>query len=586
MKYTNGLILLIVCTFFACKKLPNATKDDLKGKLVGTMGKEAMVVTAHPVASIVGKSILEKGGNAIDAAVAVKFALAVVYPRAGNIGGGGFMVYRAADGTATTLDFREKAPLAAHRDLYLDSLGNVVPRLSIDGHLAVGVPGTVDGMVEAHNKYGKLPWNDLIQPAVDLAEKGYKLTEGLADYLNRYQEYFREFNTTATYFQKETDWEIGELFVQEDLAETLKLIRDNGRDGFYKGKTAELILEEMQRGNGIITQEDLDAYQSVWRNPIRKFYGKEYRIISMGPPSSGGVALLQLGDMMRRFPLKDWGFQDARSAHVMIEAERLVYADRATHLGDMDFYPVPLNELLLESYIQIRANQIDLERAKRSSKVKAGKIKGSNDGRKLLPKESNETTHFSIVDAEGNAVSLTTTLNGNYGSKVFVDKAGFLLNNEMDDFSAKPGVPNMFGLVGNEANSIIAEKRMLSSMTPTIIEKNGELFMVLGSPGGATIITSVFQCMLNVTEFDMTMQEAVNAPRFHHQWLPDTVFIEEGAFDLETLEELKGMGHFFQERGSGIERKTIGKVDAILIWENGMIEGAADPRGEDAAMGF
>lgn len=564
--------------------MPKATMA--KETVTGVLGKQAMVVTAHPYASKVGEDILRQGGNAIDAAVAVKFALAVVYPRAGNIGGGGFMVLRKADGTKTTLDFREKAPLTAHRDLYLDEAGDVIPRLSIDGHLAVGVPGTVDGMIKAHEKHGKMPWNQLVQPAIDLAERGYKLTEGLAKYLNRYEEDFKEFNTTATYFQKEGDWAIGELFVQQDLAETLKLIRDKGRDGFYKGRTAELLLAEMKRGKGIISQADLDAYNSVWREPIIGNYKEEYQIVSMGPPSSGGVALLQMCEMMERHPLSEWGFQNVKTAHAMIEAERLAYADRASHLGDLDFYPVPLKSMLSETYLERRGNQIDMSRAKRSNRVTAGNPSGAEKKRRVISKESNETTHFSIVDTEGNAVAITTTLNGNYGSKVFVDKAGFLLNNEMDDFSAKPGVPNMFGLVGNEANSIVPEKRMLSSMTPTIIEKNGDLFMVLGSPGGATIITSVFQCFLNVTEFDMTMQEAVNAPRFHHQWLPDTVFIEENTFGAETLAKLKEMGHHFQQRGSMIERKTIGKVDAILKRTDGLLEGAADGRGEDAAMGF
>lgn len=583
----NRIILLTVVValcIVSCGKRPTSQQPT---QVNGTMGKEAMVVSAHPECSKVGFDILKKGGNAVDAAVAVKFALAVVYSRAGNIGGGGFMVVRMDDGEINTLDFREKAPLAAYRDLYLDSLGNVVPRLSIDGHLAVGVPGTVDGMVKAHQKYGKLSWKELVQPAIDLAEKGFPLTEGLAEYLNRYQTDFEEFNTTATYFQKDTDWQIGESFVQKDLANTLKLIRDKGRAGFYEGRTAELIVEEMQRGNGIITKEDLAAYESVWREPITGNYKEDYRIISMSPPSSGGIALLQLCEMTENFPVAEWGFQSPKTAHVMIEAERLAYADRATHLGDSDFYPVPIGGLLAEDYLANRAKQIKLDGATRSNKVQAGSPKGATQPqRKVRSKESNETTHFSIVDAEGNAVSITTTLNGNYGSKVFVDKAGFLLNNEMDDFSAKPGVPNMFGLVGNEANAIEPQKRMLSSMTPTIIEKNGELFMVLGSPGGATIITSVFQCFLNVAEFGMTMQESVNAPRFHHQWLPDTVFIEDNTFDVATIGTLKKMGHRFQQRGSLIERKTIGKVDAILIRENNMIEGAADKRGEDAAMGF
>ena len=546
-------------------------------RFTGTIGKEAMVVTAHPEASKVGIQILKKGGNAIDAAIAVQFALAVVYPRAGNIGGGGFMVVRLANGKTNTLDFREKAPLAAHKDLYLDDNGDVVPRLSIDGHLSVGVPGTVDGMVKAHQKYGKLNWADVLQPAIDLADNGYALTMGDAEYLNRYQGDFKKMNSTNTYFQREQEWAHGLPLIQTDLAETLKRIRDNKRKGFYQGKTAELLLAEMAVGKGIITQQDLDKYEAVWRAPIIGNYKDDYRIISMGPPSSGGVALLQMSEMTEQYPLSEWGFHDPKTAHTMIEAERLAYADRATHLGDKDFFPVPIDGLLDEQYLSERATLINPEKATRSTEIKAG-----NPNKK----ESTETTHFSIVDSEGNAVAVTTTLNGNYGSKVFVTGAGFLLNNEMDDFSAKPGVPNMFGLIGNEANAIAPEKRMLSSMTPTIIEKNGKLFMVLGSPGGATIITSVFQCFLNVVEFDMSMQEAVNASRFHHQWLPDTVFIEESTFSPQTISTLQKMGHHFQTRGSLIERRTIGKVDAVLVWEDGTLEGAADIRGEDTAFGY
>ncbi len=583
-----ALLSFCCLLLFACKTKQAPTKSYYEmGKFTGSLAENAMVVSAHALASKAGVEILQKGGNAVDAAVAVHLALAVVYPRAGNIGGGGFMILRQEDGNIHTLDFREKAPKASERDMYLDDEGNVVSRLSIDGHLAVGVPGSVAGCFEAHQKYGKLDWKILVEPAIKLAEEGHMLSEIETNYLNDNQAFFTNFNTDAPYFQNEKGWNPGDTLVQEDLAQTLKFIRDYGRDGFYKGKIADLLVAEMQRGNGIITHEDLENYQPVWREPVIGKYKEDYRIISMAPPSSGGIALLQMCKMMEDFPVKKWGFLHPQTVHTMIEAERRAYADRATHLGDPDFYPVPVEGLLADNYLKQRIKDFDEVKASVSNEINAGTPKeGTSSKTGNMPKESNETTHYSIVDSWGNAVSVTTTLNSNYGSKTFVAKAGFLLNNEMDDFSAKPGVPNQFGLIGNEANAIAPHKRMLSSMTPTIVEKNGKLFMVLGSPGGATIITSVFQNILNVIEHGMSMQEAVNAPRFHHQWKPDKVFTERDIFPEATINQLKEMGHQIVERGSLIEKETIGKVDAILVRPDGTLEGAADIRGEDSALGY
>lgn len=530
--------------------------------------KRGMVVTAHPAASKVGLDILKKGGNAVDASVAVQFALAVVYPEAGNLGGGGFMVYRSAGGEIASLDFREKAPASASRDMYLDSAGNAVAEKSLYGHLAAGVPGSVAGMVQAHQKYGKLKWADVVQPALDLAEKGFTLTERQAKEYASEQKEFARYNPGKSYFIKEK-WNTGDIWVQEDLAKTLKLIRDKGRDGFYAGEVADHIVAEMEAGGGLISKEDLKNYLAVWRDPVVGNY-KEYRIITMPPPSSGGIALIQLLNSVEPFPLKRWGHNSDSTMQVMIEAERRVYADRATHLGDPDFYKVPQKYMVMPIYSKYRMNNFKWDKATSSSDVKAGDV----------PKESEETTHFSIVDNEGNAVAVTTTLNGSYGSKVFVKGAGFLLNNEMDDFSVKPGTPNMYGLLGGEANAIQPGKRMLSSMTPTIIETGGKLFMVVGTPGGSTIITSVFQTIINVIDFDRGMQSAVTAKRFHHQWLPDEVVIEKAAIDSATRNKLEQKGYKFRERNA------IGRVDAILRTKWGYYEGGADPRGDDTKLGW
>ncbi|MBD1431139.1 gamma-glutamyltransferase [Sphingobacterium litopenaei] len=563
----KNVIYLIIISFlsFGCRtsqQSPTSTNQ--------TEYQNGAVVTAHPLASKVGVDILKKGGNAVDAAIAVKFALAVVYPNAGNLGGGGFMVYRSKTGEITSLDFREKAPAAAFKDMYLDKDGNPITDLSLYGQLATGVPGAVAGMDEAFKKYASLSWKELVQPAIELAEKGFAITKRQASEFNEYKSDFIKFNPNGAAIIKNEEWKEGDIFVQKELAETLKRIAKDGRDGFYKGKTADYIVAEMKRGNGIITHKDLEDYQAIWRQPIVGEY-KGHKIISMPPPSSGGIALLALLQSVEKYPLAKWGFQSDSTVRAMVEAERRVYADRATHLGDPDFYKVPVEHLTSAEYNRSRMANVSLAKATSNETIKAGVFPGY---------ESEQTTHYSIVDKDGNAVSLTTTINGSYGSLVWVDGAGFLLNNEMDDFSVKPGTPNMYGLLGGKANSVEPGKRMLSAMTPTIIEKDGKLKMVVGTPGGSTIITSVFQTILNVLEFGMTAQESVSAPRFHHQWKPDRIDVEAKAIDENTRISLEKDGYKIHKRGN------IGRVENIIVLPNGKLQAGADHRGDDTAMGY
>ncbi|MEN9414259.1 MAG: gamma-glutamyltransferase [Bacteroidota bacterium] len=528
----------------------------------------AVVVSAHPLATQVGIEILRRGGNAIDAAVAVHFALAVVYPQAGNIGGGGFMLYRDKLSNAYCLDFREKAPAASHEKMYQDSAGQVLTKKLQQGVLSCGVPGAVDGMYEAHRKYGRLKWGELIMPSVDLAEKGFQITEQEAEGLNKQKLLFVRNSSLMPVFIKMEGWKAGDWLIQKDLGQTLRRIAGEGRAGFYEGATATLILKEMEKKGGIITAEDLKNYKSVWRRPL-EFDWKELRVITMPPPSSGGIILRQLIGMTSGYPLKQYGFHSAEAVHVIAEAERRAFADRAVHLADPDFHKVPVTTLTDPTYLK-----------KRMTDFKADTVSASTDITAGVAKESEETTHFCVVDAEGNAVSVTTTLNDSYGSKTVVGGAGFILNNEMDDFSAKPGVPNMYGAVGGKANAVAANKRPLSSMTPTIVTRTGKTWMVLGTPGGTTIPTTVFQVLLNVVEYGMTLPEAVQAKRFHHQWKPDRISSEEGCFSPETEQALQKKGHTIQSR------ESIGRLEAIMRLTSGKWQGVADNRGDDSAGGY
>lgn len=530
-------------------------------------GVTAGVSTAHPLATKVGIEILKQGGNAADAAIAVQFALAVCYPGAGNIGGGGFFLHRDKNRKVVSLDFREKAPLKAVADMYLDSLKNPVNDASMYGALAAGVPGSVDGMVQAYEKLSALKnWKILIQPAIDLAQQGFAITQNEADNLNENQSFFEKYNQHQTAFHKKT-WKKGDLLIQPELAKTLKHIQSKGRDGFYKGEVADQIVLEMKRSGGLITKEDLANYQSKWRDPLTGNY-RGYKVYSMGPPSSGGLALLQLLKMTEPFPLREMEFHSAAHIHLLAEAERRAFADRAFYLGDPDFVDVPTGFLLDSVYLLQRMADFNPRRATISDSISHGK------------RESEETTHFSIVDSEGNAASVTTTLNGSYGAFTVVEGAGFILNNEMDDFSIKPGFPNMYGLVGGEANKIEPEKRMLSSMTPTIITKNDSLFMVVGTPGGSTIITSVFQVIVNVIDFNMSLFDAVNETRFHHQWKPDQIYTENGCLQPNVKMVLESLGHKIKVR------EPIGRVEAILVDKNKLLTVVADPRGDDDAKGY
>lgn len=528
--------------------------------------KNGAVVSAHPLASEAGVKILREGGNAVDAAIATQLTLAVVYPVAGNIGGGGFAVIHLNNGKNVTIDFREKAPAKAFRDMYLDSQGNPLLNLSQNGHLAAGVPGSVAGMFEMA-KYGKLPFKKLIEPAIELAEKGFAVTKSEASSLNNYQDDFKKYNTVLPVFVRQRPWKEGDTLIQNDLAKTLKRIRDKGQQGFYEGETARLVAEEMQRGKGIITVADLKNYKAVNRTPIEFDY-KNAKVVTMPLPSSGGIILEQMLKMSGMYRLGTMGFETAESVNLMTEIERRSFADRGKYLGDADFYKVPVKTLVSDTYLR--------DRMKTFVPGKAGNSKDIKEG--IIP-ESAETTHFNVVDKDGNAVSVTTTINGNYGNRVVVGHAGFFLNNEMDDFSVKPGVPNMFGAVGQEANAIQPGKRMLSSMTPTIVLKDNRPWIVLGTPGGTTIITSVYQTIVDIMDFNMSPHDAVNKPKFHHQWLPDVVYLEKG-FDPAVQKQLEQMGYKIEQRGA------IGRTEVIMVNDDGSLTAVADHRGDDGAVGY
>lgn len=535
-------------------------------------GSGGMVASRSDLASEVGSDILAAGGNAVDAAVATAFALAVTYPSAGNLGGGGFLVLATADGKVVTQDHREVAPGAAHRDMFLDAEGNVDRNLAVNSLQSSGVPGSVAGLLDALERYGTMSREQVLAPAIRLAEEGFVLNADIAGQFAENMAAFRQYPASLAVFSRDgVPFTAGDLWRQPDLAATLKRISAAGRDGFYKGETAGLIVAEMQRNGGLISAEDLVSYEPVWREPLHgEYLGHE--IWSMPPPSSGGVLLLQMLNMLEAHDLKSLGWASAPTVHLMIEAQRRAYADRAEFLGDPDFVEVPVTMLTSKAYAQQRFADFDPRRATDSAAIGAGS----------WPEESPETTHLSVVDSDGNAVSLTTTLNRSYGNRIVVPGTGFLLNNEMDDFSSKPNTPNSYGLIGRDANEIQPGKRMLSSMTPTIVTRDGKVVLVTGSPGGATIINTVLQVVLNVLAHGMDAETAVASPRIHHQWQPDMVRYETGAIAATEVETLRAMGH----KGLTGAGFGIGDANSVLVSPDGVLTGVSDPRSVGGVAGF